>query len=538
MNPLLRPVRYSRLKSRTGCKTCKIRKVKCGEEKPACLRCSSTGRKCDFLEVSPTRALSTTTAESRERRAFEYYFFHAAPSLSDALDLDFWRGTVLQICGSEPAIWDAVVSLSTFYENPPPLGGLPTFQIEDTDRLPQLRSQQHREALHWYSRSLHKLQDQIANGVADHAVALVSCVLFICIEILQGNVKAALVLYHQASQLMGLAAMTVGKIDPAIMPILQRIGTIAAIVNGGMPLPDRRLKSVSQYATFRDLAGARAALYAVVVDWKTFDCDAQRATQESPVSIPDTDPGLDLRLRQVDLERRLLFWHEHFSTMPEVVAYNRGKNQTKPLFVDMQAHTHGITASLTMTYQSILILVRTRLATTESCYDEYNNDFAAVVSHAPSALAATKSAANGRQPPFVFDMGPGMSLLITVVKCRSPSIRRQALRYLRQAPPLQGMYFSHSASDFLAAIVTVEEMGASCPTDELHLANVLAREGRLPKESERVFQLQIAALRMPSGVMRSALVYTRREVVDGEETVIKEMAVLPARSPHKPLSIL
>ncbi|KAL4791333.1 hypothetical protein BDV19DRAFT_393195 [Aspergillus venezuelensis] len=506
MNPLLRPARYSRLKSRTGCKTCKIRKVKCGEEKPACLRCSSTGRKCDFLEVSPTKALPTTTAESRERRAFEYYFFHAAPSLSDALDLDFWRGTVLQICGSEPAIWDAVVSLSTFYENPPPLGGLPTFQIEDTDRLPQPRSQQHREALHWYSRSLHKLQEQIADGVADHGVALVSCVLFICIEILQGNVKASLVLYHQASQLMGLAAMTMGKIDPAIMPILQRIGTIAAIVNGGMPLPDRRLKGVSQYAAFKDLAGARAALYAVVVDWKTFDCDAQRATQESPVSTPDTDSGqFELRMRQGELERRLLSWHERFSAMPEVIAYNRGKGQTKPHLVDMRAHTHGITASLTMTYQT---------------------------------LAATKTASNGRQPPFVFDMGPGMSLLITVIKCRSPSIRRQALRYLRQAPPLQGMYFSHSASDFLAAIVTVEEMGASCPTDELHLASVLAREGRLPKESERVFQLQIAPIRMPSGVMRSALVYTRREIVDGEEKVINEMAVLPARSPHKPLSIL
>ncbi|KAL4943452.1 hypothetical protein BDV06DRAFT_137142 [Aspergillus oleicola] len=535
MTSLMRPVRYNRLKSRTGCKTCKIRKVKCGEEKPACLRCTSTGRKCDFLEVSPPRALSTTTAESRERRAFEYYFFHAAPSLSDALDLDFWRGTVLQVCGSEPAIWDAVVALSTFYEHPPPLGGLPTHQIEDTDRLPKPRTPQHREALSWYSRSLCKLQEQISNGVADYAVALVSCVLFICIEVLQGNVKAALALYHQASQLMGTAAMSLAsQLDRAIMPILQRIGTIAAIINGG--LPNRRSPSTAtQEISFDTLSDARSALYAVVVDWKTFDCDAERAARDSPVSTPDSDTQpLDLGSRQEDLERRLLSWHEHFSKVPEVVGYNKTQSSSS----DTQAHTHGITASLTMTYQSILILVRTRLCTSESCYDAYDTEFADIVSHAPTALAATKTAASSRQPPFVFDMGPNISLLITVIKCRYPSIRRQALRYLRQAPPLQGMYFSHSASDFLAAIVTVEELGADCSEEELKLASVLAREGRVPVNSERVFLLQVVPLRTESGEMRSAMRYSRKENVDGEMKVVKDMVVLPARSPYKPLSIL
>lgn len=39
--------RKSHPKTRTGCLTCKIRRKKCGEEKPACLRCTSTGRKCD-----------------------------------------------------------------------------------------------------------------------------------------------------------------------------------------------------------------------------------------------------------------------------------------------------------------------------------------------------------------------------------------------------------------------------------------------------------------------------------------------------------
>ncbi|KAK0742197.1 hypothetical protein B0T21DRAFT_125491 [Apiosordaria backusii] len=48
--------RASRPKVRTGCITCKIRRVKCGEEKPACLRCTSTGRTCDGYDKGSSSA--------------------------------------------------------------------------------------------------------------------------------------------------------------------------------------------------------------------------------------------------------------------------------------------------------------------------------------------------------------------------------------------------------------------------------------------------------------------------------------------------
>lgn len=37
----------------SGCLTCRIRKVKCDEAKPACHKCRSTGRKCDGYSVLP-----------------------------------------------------------------------------------------------------------------------------------------------------------------------------------------------------------------------------------------------------------------------------------------------------------------------------------------------------------------------------------------------------------------------------------------------------------------------------------------------------
>lgn len=45
------PVRKGRV--RTGCLTCRARKVKCGEERPACFNCTRLNRAC-FYEMSPT----------------------------------------------------------------------------------------------------------------------------------------------------------------------------------------------------------------------------------------------------------------------------------------------------------------------------------------------------------------------------------------------------------------------------------------------------------------------------------------------------
>lgn len=445
---------------------------------------------------------------SRERRAYEYYFFHAAPSLSDALDLEFWRGTVLQICGSEPAIWDAVVALSAFYEHPKSSEGEPMYQIERTDRLPRPKSRSHHEALVWYSRSLGKIQEQIKRGVADYAVALVSCVLFICIEVLQGNVKSALMLYHQATQLMASATESVSKrLETSIAAILLRVGTIAIVVDGDSPLPKQSLPSSH---TFTTLSDARSALYVLVADWKRSDRDfAMIRTGQRPTSDID-----DLQPRQQALERDLLSWDRQFQTLPEVIQYRN---------ISPSSEHRGIIAALSMTYLSILILTRTGLSTSESCYDAYESDFAEIIAHAPIALSAT--AASGNQPPFIFDMGTGVSLLITIMKCRSPAIRRQALTFLRQAPERQGMYFSQSASNFLAAVVAVEETGETCSEEQLAVENLLNTPGRVPLDSERVFGLELVPWETSDGEMGTALQYTRRESMDGETRLVNDMVV-------------
>ncbi|KAK6063305.1 hypothetical protein SCUP515_12528 [Seiridium cupressi] len=57
----------SRTKVKTGCATCKIRKIKCDENKPFCRKCVDTGRTCDGYE-SPFRLFTARTIDGVHAR--------------------------------------------------------------------------------------------------------------------------------------------------------------------------------------------------------------------------------------------------------------------------------------------------------------------------------------------------------------------------------------------------------------------------------------------------------------------------------------
>ncbi|OCT53948.1 hypothetical protein CLCR_09932 [Cladophialophora carrionii] len=157
MEPLkANPIRRKRpflSKTRTGCLTCKVRKVKCDEEKPACRRCTSTGRKCDGYapasasasvsasgsksvsvrsgsssssnNTSPSRHASPSQAPSAdlfasdaERRSFAYFETRACHDLSlgGSFHGEFWAREVLQAAVHYPSTRHLVVAIGAAFE--------------------------------------------------------------------------------------------------------------------------------------------------------------------------------------------------------------------------------------------------------------------------------------------------------------------------------------------------------------------------------------------------------------------------------------
>ncbi|CAJ2504719.1 Uu.00g121130.m01.CDS01 [Anthostomella pinea] len=167
-------------KVRTGCLTCKVRKVKCDEEKPHCRRCVGTGHKCDGYAPAPgllwhrPRHLFPDVNDAGERRSLQFFCEGAAPFMAGPMDPYFWTHLVMQFSSFEPAVRHSVVALSALYEQ---VIRRPASDQQELDYSVVLRH---------YNSAIRELK------TASEPLVLMVCVLFTCIDFLRGEREAAI----------------------------------------------------------------------------------------------------------------------------------------------------------------------------------------------------------------------------------------------------------------------------------------------------------------------------------------------------------
>ncbi|KAG5944851.1 hypothetical protein E4U53_006808 [Claviceps sorghi] len=125
-------------KVRTGCLTCRNRRVKCDENKPTCLRCSKSGLHCqgylyqdsvvvDAVVRSPERsavlhgpgfslAPVATTPSQQDMRMFHLMRTEALQKMTGSFDYHFWALDVLKAAHIYPAIWHLCLAFAATYE--------------------------------------------------------------------------------------------------------------------------------------------------------------------------------------------------------------------------------------------------------------------------------------------------------------------------------------------------------------------------------------------------------------------------------------
>ncbi|RHZ64922.1 uncharacterized protein CDV56_106904 [Aspergillus thermomutatus] len=197
------PLRTVVSRSRAGCLTCKIRRVKCDEEKPSCRRCRSTGRKCDGY-ASPS---STTPRQSTDLRIVQYTSqvsepirmrmfasFHQPLADHDYRALEFFHFQTVSCFGAKAgdfllraAYHDATVRVAAIA-----LGSLHRIFVGDGDgsavaqpRLTQYALQQYNAAIHLALNQIPVTERQSSDSI------LILCVLFFCFESVQGHFRNA-----------------------------------------------------------------------------------------------------------------------------------------------------------------------------------------------------------------------------------------------------------------------------------------------------------------------------------------------------------
>jgi hypothetical protein len=168
----------------------RVRRVKCDETKPICVRCGKNGRLCEGFGYSKPllnhqghcadhlSGISPGTIQTRdEYRHFEYFRHHALLHLTGFDNQSrFWNEIVLQLSEASPAVLHAVLALSALYEH---LDGSSEGKLAP-DKL----------VLQHYNRSIKYLRQAPSSHPVEFA--LTSCILFVAFESARDDHKMAL----------------------------------------------------------------------------------------------------------------------------------------------------------------------------------------------------------------------------------------------------------------------------------------------------------------------------------------------------------
>ncbi|KAL8388500.1 hypothetical protein RB595_009205 [Gaeumannomyces hyphopodioides] len=474
-------------KVRTGCITCKVRKVKCDEAKPFCVRCMKSGRQCDgYLDPSvmasrrksnrdgralsvggsPYSSFSTLLewAVPEEKRAFHFFQQVTAPHLAGDLDAVFWKVLVLQVCQAEPAVRHAVLAVSSMHESLTQGDGPAAISPSSSPHLdPASPGTKASFALQQYNKAIACLLDRMKDTTSRPLAPLLTCVLFVCLEFMHGKDKESLIHLEQGRQILSKLDRKAASRDPEIdivklhlVPIYLRL-SLTSFLFGGRPVPiPQGLKTLPDVPTmFESVHEIRFVLYDFMDEVLRFMQRARQARYGNDV-LAETFAALSEE--QDSLKKRLAKFGVAFSLYQVV----------RP------AHMSDVSSAVFQMYlHTMNIWVATSLSNAEACFDDHLSSFSAIIPLAalilnkPEAFSTMGRARAGQQQPgeptdsraiFTFETYVIPILYYVATKCRHPLIRHSALDLLKQNPQRRENLWQASRMAAIAEhIVKVEE---------------------------------------------------------------------------------
>ncbi|KAF4963450.1 hypothetical protein FSARC_8547 [Fusarium sarcochroum] len=193
-----------RTKVKTGCATCRIRKIKCDEGKPSCQKCIKTGRTCDGYE-SPFRVISSQpinnnpiggikldvspepTQPTAETAPLDVKSLNRIFSIKTILDVDLGceqeASQVLQASSTDATLRHALLSLRALREDFESTGVTPKFFAKQTPS--------YNYGLQQYSMALSGLASNLSTPSPEGLKSvLLCCQVLISVEQVRGNFAA------------------------------------------------------------------------------------------------------------------------------------------------------------------------------------------------------------------------------------------------------------------------------------------------------------------------------------------------------------
>lgn len=408
-------------KVKTGCVTCKYvvfmvnhaqapeseltnpraRKVKCDEGKPTCKRCTSMGLRCDGYPTEPKPSLTIyrpnrifqSIEKPVEGRALQFFCETAAKFLSGPFESYFWTHLVLQFSNFEPAVHHSLLSISSLYED---------FHCRGKSLI-QLHA--NKFALRHYNAAIESLK--LSNS---EPLILLVCILFVCIEILQDNIDAAI----QHSRHGILILEQVGTKYPWILeylwPMFRRI-SVSPLFFGRWAEMFPKLGQLDAPIPimFTNFSEAQSCMDAIL-------CRALRLTgrtvdYRSGKHISDST-NQELFTEQRDLLQTIDNWHTCFCNLAERLNLPDSKDPAYCIYM--------------LQYRLTRLRTQAAFMREETFWDDYIDELKEILN-----LTMENPLSDYSRPRFAFEVGSLPFIVFAIIRCRDLSTRLRGLRWLR-----------------------------------------------------------------------------------------------------------
>lgn len=457
-------------------------------------RCTHAGRECNgyaqdrrpqYQAVTQNHAsISRYAAPSFSGfgdsiRYLEFYYHCAGPILSSKFD-DFWSQTALQMAQSEPAVCHALVALGHLQKTEP--GSL------KHARAGFAAGSQHGTHLSHYNKAVKCLVDRMAEPSYPPEIALVTCLLFVCIEFLKGNTITSFM--HLNNGLKIISERFNGSFGPSTTP--QPLSTIRRSTSSSTTMIEDHLLPLFIRATTSALICGVPVEKIIEIPYprqmslleRPFRAisEAQVYTHElrNPTLLFARTMAQKLILREPitteDIQHQTLLLECHHAWLRAVRIFESGRPLSKEDDV--------IVSSLKVQYYTTYIMLACGMEIPQTPYDAHISSFKAIIHHAkiiidsmgfhtPSLSCSTihsttpplvnaTSSCSPEYPPraaanFTFEVSLIPCLYLTAKLCRCPSTRREAVSLLSLNPPREGLWDAEQVVMVSKRIIEIEE---------------------------------------------------------------------------------
>ncbi|KAL3480551.1 hypothetical protein BJX99DRAFT_18538 [Aspergillus californicus] len=429
---------------RTGCLTCRRRRVKCDEAKPHCKRCTVSNRPCEGyatqskapsnlrMVIYTPSGLTFSTTEA-ERHSLDFFLAQS----KDCFPSDFSEA-VLQAARTDQVFAYATVALGAAQR-------LYEYECDrDTDgRLGNLAMQQ-------YGKALHLLQSSIKTRSIE--TFLMCAVLFTSFESLRGFRKSAAIHIRSGLNLLRqspparwsrVSHMTMTYIFTRLEnQLVELLGvSLRETLGNGQPAS---LGAMGTESPSRNLHYSLDSLLNRIFYYQL---------TLALISEGQLDPVEDSLSHQ---RACLVLEQLHLSFSSSMPHHSLEWINQNPLEPD------------SLIFQIWNLSARMCIAVclgdgAEETWDTFVDEFDTIVSLSEMYLERTSSPSRTRT--FGFTIGVIPPLFVTATRCRKPRIRRRAIQLLGDYKRREGMWDSTHAAHAARQVMEMEEKTMDVPSE-------------------------------------------------------------------------